>query len=136
MKQILSVLVLLLLAVAPLSAQTVTQPESKTVTITGGGSTSTAASLQGCTVAGIVMDSAWTAAKIALTASVDGTNYYAVYDQYDALVTYSVAASRWVQLQPGDSWGYRYVRLVSVNVATGAAEAQGATRTLKIICRK
>lgn len=134
MKQILSVLVLLFLAVAPLSAQT--QPESITVTITGGGSISTAANLQGCTVAGIVVGTAWTTANIALTASVDGTNYYAVYDVFGSLVTISAAADRWIQLSPADTWGFRYVKIASVNTATGAAEAQAATRTLKIICRK
>lgn len=134
MKQILSLLVVLLLAVATLSAQN--PPEYRTVTITGGESISTAASLQSCTVAAIIVDSAWTAAKISPVASVDGTNYHAVYDQYDAMVAYSAAASRWIQLQLGDSWGYRYVKLASVNTGTGAAEAQAATRTLKIICRK
>ena len=136
MKQILTVLFLLLLAVAPLSAQTVTQPESITVTITGGGSISTAANLAGCTVAGVVVGTAWTTANIAFTASVDGTNYFAVYDGFGSLVTVSAAADRWIQLSPADTWGFRYVKVASVNTATGAAEAQAATRTLRIICRK
>lgn len=124
----------MLLLVLSVAAQS-PSPESITVTFTGGGSISTVASLQTCTAVGIITDAAWTTASIALTASVDGTNYYTVYDQFGSLVSLAAASSRWIALSPSDTWGFRYIKLASVD-GSGNAVAQTATRTLKVICRK
>ena len=125
---------LLLLAVSPCMAQ-VRQPESITVRIGGGASLSDTANLAGCTPAAIITPSAWTSASIAFQSTIDGTNFFKVYDQFGTRVSLTVSTSQWVVFQPADTWSFFSVKLESID-GSGTAVTQTAAREIKIVCRK
>lgn len=131
----ISVVLFLLLAVtlAPLAAQT-----QRTVSITATIATGTAGTgsiaLGSCFPTAVLMPTTWTAASVLVKASLDGTNFYPVYDQYGTMLILTAADSRWIVFNPPDTWGFRYMQLRSVN-SSGVDSVQAGTRSLKVICR-
>jgi hypothetical protein len=97
---------------------------------TGATGLSAAHAIGGCALSSIVMSTTWTAASLTLQASLDGTNYFDVYDEFGNEVTITTTGNRVVQLDPAKFAAFTHVKLRS---GTGsAAVAQAATRTLKL----
>ena len=86
------------------------------------------------THAAIIMPSAWTAARIAFRASLDGTAWHDVYDPDGTRVTVAAAAGRWIELPMSAVWAAKYLRLVSVD-AGGAPVVQTADRAIIVVMR-
>ena len=112
------------------------------VTIAQSASLSSAANLGACTPVGISVAiqavAGWTAADLTLQASIDGTNYYNVWDEFGAEVTIKVptaanSAPVRIRLNPADFWGVTSLKLRS-GTSTSAV-TQTAARTLRIVCR-
>lgn len=112
------------------------------VTIAQSASLSSAAVLGACTPVGIEVAiqalAGWTAASLTLQASIDGTNYYNVWDEFGSEVTLSVnsaanTAPVRVRLSPADYWGIHSIKLRSGT--SGTPVVQTAARTLRIVCR-
>ncbi len=132
LKRICLSLVLMLVSYEA-AAQDFYGSQTRNATIAINTSLSGAVDITGCTVAGIIMSAGWDTASITAQASVDGTNFYNLYDEFATEVTVSAAASRFIRLSPADWWGVRYVKLRSGT--SGTAVNQTAARTLKVVCR-
>ena len=104
--------------------------ETKTVTIASGASLSGAVDLGGRKLVAIVMPSGWTAAALTFQASVDGANYYNVYDGSTER-SVAVDADYYSMLAIGDYVGVRYLKVRSGTAAS--AVNQGADRTLTLV---
>ncbi len=105
-------------------------PEEYVATIASGATTSGAVELPaGVSLLGLRMPSAFTGTAITLTESnsLTGT-YQAVYDNTGSQLSFVVAASRTVTIDPSLTIGLRFIKLVS-----GSSEA--ADRTVKLITR-
>ncbi|MGC8807880.1 MAG: hypothetical protein ACP5QB_10130 [Thiomonas sp.] len=87
-----------------------------------------------CTAAALVMPSAWTAADITFQASVDGQTFGDLFDDAGSEVVVKAAAGRVIAMASAYFWGIRWVRIRSGTSA--APVAQGASRTLTILCRE
>ena len=59
-----------------------------------------AINLGGGAIIAIVFPSTWAGTVLTFQASLDGVNYYDVYDEADALVSYTVAASNYTAIPP------------------------------------
>ena len=96
------------------------------VTIANGGTTSTSITMERNRVpVALLTPSGLTGTSMTFQASVDGTNFYDLYNGSSAY-SLTVGASRYVALNPDVFQGVFYVRVIS-----GSAEA--AARTLYII---
>lgn len=102
-------------------------------TIAASGSLSDAVTLREQTVVAIEMPAAWTAASITLQASADGSTFNNVYTSGGDEVEYTVAASRFIPLDPDDMAGMRYVKIRSGTAATPVNQA--AERNIKLVAR-
>jgi hypothetical protein len=102
-------------------------------TIANSASLSGAIDLGGTSLAGYIMPASWTAASVTFQASVDGTNFYNLYDQFGNEITHAVAASRFIALTPSDLVGVRYIKLRSGTSASPVA--QGAERQITYVTR-
>lgn len=69
-------------------------------------------------LAAIVIPSGWVTADITFDVSVDGTTFYALYDEYDAEVVVQAAASRYISLEP-----LRFMGLASIKIRSGLVAA-------------
>ncbi|MCC7260703.1 MAG: hypothetical protein IT567_06690 [Alphaproteobacteria bacterium] len=98
------------------------------VTIASGGTTSSAIDLYGTTLVGIFMPASWTAANLTLKASSDNSTFEDVYDSAGTQKTLTVAASRYVMLDPSHYAGIRHLKLVS-------SATQGADRVITLAVR-
>lgn len=87
--------------------------------------------ITGLKLSSIEMSTAWTAANIGFKASLDGTNYYPVYDTSGNFLTYPTSASRVVAFDPAVFSGFDHLQLVS-ETSAGVAVAQAAARTLRL----
>lgn len=112
------------------------------VTIAQSASLSSAATLGACTPVGIEVAiqalAGWTTANLTLQASIDGTNYYNVWDEFGSEITLSVPSAAntapvRIRLSPADYWGIHSIKLRSGT--SGSAVTQAAARTLRIVCR-
>jgi len=124
----------LLLALSLCGLAQVTQPRALTATIAANASVSSAVALGGCTPAGILIPAQWTAAGLAIQASIDDETYANVYDVYGTRVWIPAAASYWIVLEPSDTWGFRHLKVVSTDSAFAAVN-QTAARSVAIVCR-
>lgn len=104
-----------------------------TVTIANAASLSGAADLGGTTLVGYIMPSSWTAADITFQGSVDGTNFFNLYDQFGNEVRHVVSSSRFVALNPADLASIRYLKIRSGT--SGSAVSQGADRVVTLVTR-
>lgn len=104
-----------------------------TVTIANGASISGAADLSGTSFVGYVMPSSWTAADITLQGSVDGNNFFNLYDQFGNEVRHVSAASRFIALNPAELACVRHLKLRSGT--SSSAVNQGAERIITLVTR-
>lgn len=104
-----------------------------TATIASSASLSGAVDLSGTTLAGYVMPAAWTAAGITFKASIDGTNFFDLYDQFGNEVKHTVDAGRVVSLTPSDMASIRYIKIRSGTSAS--VVNQVAERVITLITR-
>lgn len=111
----------------PVGSQTV---ETTTVTIANGASLSSAVDLGGRKLVGIIMPSSWTAASLTFQGSVDGTNFFNVYDGATER-SLTVAASYYSMLNIGDWVGFRYIKFRSGTAGTPVN--QGADRVITLV---
>ena len=103
------------------------------VTIASSASLSNAIDLSGTTFSGYVTPAAWTSANITFQASVDGTNFFNLYDSFGNEVTNVVSTSRFVSLVPSDMASIRYLKFRSGTSATPVSQA--AERQITIVTR-
>lgn len=113
-----------------------TQPTSiltATVTIASGQALSGAIDLLGYNLVGVQMPAAWTAANLTFQGSIDGTNFYDLYDGSAEINLSAAAASRYLALTPSQFAGVRYLKVRSGT--TGTPVNQAADRSLTLIVR-
>ena len=113
-------------------------PQAITVTIAANASVSSTANLGDCVPAAIITPTTaagWTAASIAIKASIDASVFNLAYDEFGSLKSLAAAVDRYIILSPSDTYGFRYIQLVSVDGA-GTAVNQTAARALTVVCRK
>ena len=85
-----------------------------TLTVSLSGSTSSAAvDLGGASIIAIVPDADWTGTILTFQASVDDTNYYDVYDEEGAKVSYTVATVLYTAIPPATAIAMDQVKIVS-----------------------
>lgn len=97
-----------------------------TVTIASSGTTSTAISMTRNRVPlAVLTPAALTGTTFTFQASVDGTNFYDLYNGSSAY-SVTVASSRYIALNPDVFQGVFYIRIVS-------GSAEGASRTIYIV---
>lgn len=81
----------------------------------------------------LVIPAAWTTANITVQTSYDGVNFNDLYDSLGTEYTVTVGgASRSVMLPLADFIGVEWIKLRSGT--TGTPVAQGAARTINIVC--
>ena len=128
-----SIAVLLLALVLPLQGQYNPHKRTVAVTIASGASLSGAAAIGDSSVIGVLMPAAWTAASLTFQVSVDGTNYYNLYDDAGSEVTAQASTSRCVLLEPKQFIGFRYLKIRSGTAAS--AVNQGGDRIITLVVR-
>lgn len=80
---------------------------------------------------GIICAAGFATANLTFQASVDGTNYYTMYNAAGAVVTvFSAAASEWIALDPADFAGVPYLKVVSSATQSGGDVLTLVTRRL------
>ena len=99
-----------------------------TATIAASATTSGACDCGNMNIVGIITPAALTGTALTLKASVDGTNFFDVYDSGGTQVSVTVSTSRYISLVPSDLASMDYVKVVS-----GSAEA--AEREIILIVR-
>lgn len=107
--------------------------QSGQVTIGNGASLSGAADLANDTLLGVLIDTTWTAAVVTFAVSADGTNFFPLYDRNGEVTFSTVAASVFLQCDPGVFAGWRYVKVRSGT--NGTPVNQGGARTLTLVTR-
>lgn len=103
-------------------------PTAKTCTILSGATVSDAVLLNQGTVLGVQTPAALTGTEFTFQGSIDGTNYFALYDGSGLLVSIYVGASRSIPVDPDM---FRHLR--SIKVVSGTAE--GADRVITLSTR-
>jgi hypothetical protein len=106
---------------------------TKTATIAASGSLSDAIETGGGTFTGIIMPAAWTAAALTFQGSVDGTNFFNLYDEFGTEVSYAADASRFIRIGPSDNFSVPVLRIRSGPAAS--AVTQAAERIITIVLR-
>lgn len=105
---------------------------AKTATIPNGQSQSNTIQVaEGVRIVGFVMPAAWTAAAITILGSVDNTNFFPVHNGAGTEISFTVAASRHVDLTGTRLNSLRFFKLRSGNTATPVN--QGAARDIIIL---
>lgn len=105
-------------------------PVTQKATIANGTSLSGVIDLGASKLVAIQMPAAWTAAALTFQASIDGTNYFDVYDNATER-SYTTAASRMLVLQMADWVGVKYLKIRSGT--TGTPVNQAADRELVLL---
>jgi hypothetical protein len=90
--------------------------------------TSGAIDMGGMNLVGLIMPAAMTGTSMTFQGSVDGTNYFDLYDSSGTQLSITIAASRFILLVPADFAAVRYLKLVS-----GSSEA--AERSINLVHR-
>lgn len=91
--------------------------------------------LQGMTLAGVLVSTAWTDAVLTVQGSLDNTNFFDVYTSTGGELTIGTSGSsaivnRYIAVVPDQFYGIPFLRLRS---GTGSsATTQGATRSLTL----
>lgn len=112
-----------------------------TITIASGQAVSSSVAVIGVTglhgglPASLLMPAAWTAADLLIEGSMDGTNWYPVYDSSGTRVRITTDAGRIVVLNESALKTLPYLRFRSVAVGGTADAAQTADRTLGLLIR-
>jgi hypothetical protein len=113
----------------PVGSQAV---ETTTVVIANGASLSGAVDLGGRKLVGIIMPDTWTAASLTFQGSVDGTNFFNVYDGATERAL-TVAANYYSAQNIADWVGFRWIKVRSGTA--GSAVNQAAERTLTVVAQ-
>jgi hypothetical protein len=101
-----------------------------TATIANGASLSDAVTLNGSQVGVIEMPAAWTASCLTFQVSIDGTNYFNLYDN-DGNEVYIIAdVSRRIHVDLGTLNQHKYIKIRSGTSTT--AVTQGAQRLIYV----
>jgi hypothetical protein len=103
-------------------------PARRTVTIANGQTTSDALDCINGTVVGILTPAALTGTAFTFSVSADGVTYATLYDSSGAAVSFTVAASRYVYVDPAIFAGLRYVKVIS-------GSSEGAQRIITLVLR-
>jgi len=108
--------------------------ETTSSTIVSGASLGTAVDLLGGRLVAVAMPEAWTAADLTLRGSIDGGNYYDVYDDSGNEVVVSAGVSRHVVFDGlANGEGLRWLQVRSGSAITPVAQA--STRTVTFVVR-
>lgn len=109
-------------------------PTSVSVTIANGANLSSAGFVHGALV-GIITPAAFTAAAVTFQGSVDGVNYYDIYDDSVERVfasgVFPAAAARFLSLDLNDWLPFNYIKVRSGTAA--ATVGQGASRDIVLV---
>jgi hypothetical protein len=90
--------------------------------------------MTGCVLIGVQMSTAWTAAGITfLAATAETGTFHSVFGSTGDEITLSADASRFINVSPLTSVGYRWLRVRSGT--SGTPVAQAAARTLTLVTR-
>lgn len=95
-------------------------------TILNGQSDSDTVSLNGTSIAGLYVPSAFTGTELTFQASFDGTNFFVVQDGLGTAIAVTVSPSIYVPLSPQSFYGIRNLRIIS-----GSPEA--SDRVLSVV---
>jgi hypothetical protein len=112
----------------PVGSQAV---ETTTVVIANGASLSGTVDLGGRKLVALIMPDAWTAASLTFQGSVDGTNFFNVYDGATERAL-TVAANYYSALAIGDWVGFRWIKIRSGTAALAVNQAAARTLTLVV----
>ena len=105
-----------------------------TATIASGASLSAAVNVSRSNVIGIIMPTGWTAAALTFQASIDGDNFFDLYDQAGTETNIPTAASRFVGGLDALNFGsFNYLKVRSGT--TGTPVNQAASRELTLVLR-
>jgi hypothetical protein len=102
--------------------------EIQVAAIASSATTSDAINLAGMNLVGLVMPAAFTGTTVTFQASVDGTNYFDVYNTAGTQLSVTVGTSQYICLWPSDLASIKNLKLVS-----GATEA--AARSITLVMR-
>lgn len=105
--------------------------ETRTAVIANGASLSGAVDLGGRKLVAIIMPGTWTAASLTFQGSVDGTNFFNVYDGATERAL-TVAANYYSALAIGDWVGFRWLKIRSGTAGTPVNQAAERTLTLVV----
>ena len=97
--------------------------------VANGGTNSSSVDLNGHVLIGIATPADLTSTSGELQTSIDNETWLPIYDREGNQFTLELAASRFIAIPPGDIAGLHNVRIV-------VGSAEGAERTLKLVCRK
>lgn len=115
---------------APSQFQSNIASSDNTVTIDNGQTVSSNIVTYGMTLTGFITPASWTTADISFQVSIDGANYFDLYDADNNQVKIAgVAASRAYKLEPVTFAGYEKLRLIS-------SVAQDDTRVITLSLRR
>lgn len=104
----------------------------RTATIANGTSLSDAVNIENQNMFAIIMPAAWTAAALTFQGSIDGTNFFNLYDDTGTEISFTVAASRYVLIR----WPAMFFGLKKLKIRSGTASVavnQAAERALTVI---
>lgn len=103
-------------------------------TIAAGSSLSTAINVGNRVPVGMRMPSGWTTAVLTFQGSVDGTNFYDLYDDGGNEISATVAANRAVVLSASAFPSFPYLKIRSGT--SSAPVNQAADRVITVMCRE
>lgn len=109
-------------------ANTLYGSTKQTASIASGGTTSQPIGLQGNRLLAIQTPAALTGTALTFLASFDDETYAPLYNSSGA-VSVTVAASRYIAVEPADFAGVEYLKVVS-------GSAEGAARSITLVCGK
>lgn len=105
-----------------------------TATILNGQSLSDTISNGKTNVIGIIMPAAWTAANLTFQASIDGTNFFDLFDQAGNEVSIPAAASRYIGGLDALAFGsFNYLKIRSGT--SSVPVNQGGNRSITLVMR-
>ena len=84
-------------------------------------------------LAGIVIPAGWVAADLTFQGSADGTDFYDVYDEFDAEVVVQAAASRYIILDPAKFMNFGWIKVRSGTTATPVTQTGGPLELVAVL---
>lgn len=102
-------------------------------TIANASSLSDAIDLNGTTLVGYIIPSAWTAADITIQGSADGTNFHDLYNSSGNEIKHVVDADQFITLSPSGMACLRHIKIRSGTSSTPVNQA--AQRVITLVTR-
>ena len=103
-------------------------------TILSGTSLSGAVSLSGRAVCGVILPATWTAAVLTFQGSVDGRNFFNLFDSGGVEISATVTVLQFIGLSASDFAGCSHIKVRSGT--SGSPTNQGADRLLTMALRQ